>query len=68
MALNEALLKLLACPQCHSPVAHSKENWLVCSECSRKYPIVNEIPVMLVEEGTKYIGTTIDDLPNPNDI
>jgi hypothetical protein len=42
-----------------------KDTWLVCQEpdCGRKYPIVDDIPVMLIEEGDKWISVSVDDLP-----
>mgnify|MGYP001102270101 CR=1 FL=1 len=42
-----------------------KDSWLVCEDSGYKYPIVNGIPVMLVEEGEKWKDTTTDDLPVP---
>ena len=66
MAVNERLLKLLACPECHASVQLVKEFWLVCDQCNRKYPIINEIPTMLIDEGAKYIDTPVEELSNPN--
>jgi hypothetical protein len=42
-----------------------KETWLVCSDCSRKYPIVEDIPVMLIDEGDKWVNVATDALPVP---
>jgi uncharacterized protein YbaR (Trm112 family) len=42
-----------------------KESWLVCKECDRKYPIRQDIPVMLIDEGDKWVETAVDDLPVP---
>jgi uncharacterized protein YbaR (Trm112 family) len=41
--------------------------WLVCLEpdCGRKYPIRDDIPVMLIEEGDKWIDVAVGDLPVP---
>jgi len=39
--------------------------WLVCRDCARKYPIRDDIPVMLIDEGDKYINVALADLPNP---
>jgi len=39
--------------------------WLVCRDCARKYPIRDDIPVMLIDEGDKYINVAVADLPNP---
>jgi uncharacterized protein YbaR (Trm112 family) len=42
-----------------------KDSWLVCQDCGRKYPIVDDIPVMLIDEGDKWINTAQDALPVP---
>jgi uncharacterized protein YbaR (Trm112 family) len=42
-----------------------KEAWLVCNECGRKYPIRQDIPVMLIDEGDKWVDTGVEDLPVP---
>ena len=47
--IDPQLLSLLACPVCKTAVAQDGE-WLRCAQCGRRYPIRNEIPVMLVEE------------------
>ena len=39
--------------------------WLVCRDCGRKYPIKNDIPIMLIEEGDKYKSTPIEQLGAP---
>ena len=62
--LSEELLAILACPFCKSKVVLSGK-WLVCQNpaCNRKYPIKDDIPVMLIEEGDKYRDTPVDKLP-----
>lgn len=47
--ISEDLLKILACPMCKTDVI-LKNNKLVCVKCKRKYPIREDIPVMLIEE------------------
>jgi hypothetical protein len=68
MAINESLLKVLACPSCKTEIEFVRESWLVCNSCDRKYPIKNDIPVMLIEEGDKYISLSIEELPDPNEL
>ena len=63
MAISEQLLEVLACPACKSRVELVKESWLVCQKCNRKYPIKDEIPIMLIEEGDKHKTTPIEKLP-----
>ena len=63
------LLEILRCPHCvrDKPglLVLEKDSWLVCQDCGRKYPIRDDIPVMLIEEGTKWIDTAVSDLPVP---
>jgi uncharacterized protein len=69
--VSKELLDILRCPACvrNGPNAGLldlvKETWLVCHDCSRKYPIKNDIPVMLIEEGDKYVKTPVDQLGAP---
>ena len=42
-----------------------KESWLVCQDCGRKYPIRDDIPVMLIDEGDKWTKVEVQDLPVP---
>ncbi len=51
MALNTELLKILVCPKCKGEIHLTvSQDGLVCKACSLMYPIVDEIPVMLIEE------------------
>ena len=76
--ISQDLLAILRCPACVSGSTRRpgddpgrlelvRETWLVCQEegCGRKYPIVDDIPVMLIETGDKWGGTTVADLPVP---
>ena len=62
--LHEELLAILACPACKTRVELVADKWLVClnAECRRKYPIKDGLPIMLVEEGDKYINVSVQDL------
>jgi len=46
--LDEKLLALLACPACQGDV-QLKDNKIICARCQRIYPIVDGIPVLLVD-------------------
>lgn len=63
------LLEILRCPNCvHDKNGHLeliRESWLVCQDCGRKYPIVDDIPVMLIDEGDRWAKTPEADLPVP---
>lgn len=63
--LSDELLSILACPACKTAVVLKHSHWLVCQNpsCGRKYPIKNGIPIMLIEEGDKYVKVSEDDLP-----
>lgn len=51
MALSPDLLDILACPQCKQPVKLTPDGaWLVCEVCRVRYPVQNDIPIMLPEE------------------
>ena len=67
--VNQELLELLRCPACvkTSPgmLEQVREVWLVCTDCGRKYPIVEDIPVMLINEGDHWKSTPNADLPVP---
>ncbi len=67
--VDQKLLEILRCPACVREKDVSltlfKDTWLICPLCGRKYPIVNDIPVMLVEQGDKWQKTAEADLPVP---
>jgi len=67
--VNQELLDMLRCPNCvrehEGLLDYYKETWLICQDCSRKYPIVEDIPVMLIDEGDKWVETERADLPVP---
>ncbi|MCY4147552.1 MAG: hypothetical protein OXE95_05550 [Chloroflexi bacterium] len=42
-----------------------KGSWLVCDDSGCKYPIRDDIPVMLVEVGEKWRNVAEADLPVP---
>ena len=47
--IDQELLDILACPLCKTPVKLEAAR-LICTNCGRRYPIRDGIPVMLVEE------------------
>jgi uncharacterized protein YbaR (Trm112 family) len=53
MAVDPALLEILVCPACRTPVHVVKDGTaLKCDTCRRVYPIQDDIPIMLVDEAT----------------
>ncbi len=76
--VSTELLEILRCPYCVSGETRrtdkedpgqldlvGEESWLVCTDCARKYPIRDDIPVMLIETGEKWMETSVEDLPVP---
>lgn len=67
--IQKELLDLLRCPVCVKEdkglLELYQESWLICNDCGRKYPIWDDIPVMLIDEGNKWQETQKDSLPIP---
>ena len=67
--VDKELLEILRCPACvrekEGKLELFKQSWLICSDCNRKYPIVEDIPVMLIDEGDKWVKTQKASLPIP---
>jgi uncharacterized protein YbaR (Trm112 family) len=47
--MDEELLDILVCPACKAAVRLEEEK-AVCTECGRKYPIRDGIPIMMIDE------------------
>jgi len=47
--IDAKLLEILACPVCKGPV-QEEDGWILCRACNKRYPIRDNIPIMLVEE------------------
>ena len=69
--IKPELLEILRCPVCvrvenlDGNLSVYQETWLICGDCQRKYPIIEDIPVMLIDEGEKWMGTPVEELPVP---
>jgi uncharacterized protein len=54
--LAPELLEILACPNCHGPLAvdHERDE-LVCQtpDCGLAYPVRDQIPVLLIDEARR---------------
>ena len=52
--IDKELLEILACPECKGEIEYLKiEDKLLCSACRLKYPIRDDIPIMLIDEAEK---------------
>jgi uncharacterized protein YbaR (Trm112 family) len=47
--VDPRLLEILICPACHGEV-RLVDDRIVCQACGRRYPVRDDIPVMLIEE------------------
>lgn len=67
--VSKDLIEILRCPACvrttGGELDYYKETWFICKDCGRKYPIRDDIPVMLIDEGDKWVATAVDALPVP---
>lgn len=53
MTLSPQLLAVLVCPRCKGALEHrEQEAALVCPSCRLRYPIRDDIPIMLTDEAT----------------
>ena len=51
MPVSQELLDILACPKCKEPVKiNPTASGFVCERCHLEYPIMDDIPVMLIDE------------------
>ena len=49
MPINKDLLEIMACPKCKGDI--KEENlFLTCSKCSLAYPVLEDVPDMLIED------------------
>ena len=53
MSLSQQLLEILVCPKCKGDLEYrDAEQTLICHTCRLRYPIRDEIPIMLIDEAT----------------
>ncbi len=55
MALSSELLAILVCPACKGDLAYdASAQTLTCERCRLRYKVVDDIPVMLVDEAETF--------------
>lgn len=47
--IDKELLDILACPACKAEVKLEGDS-IICVKCGRRYPIKDDIPIMLIDE------------------
>lgn len=53
MSLSPQLLAILVCPKCRGELDYREaESSLVCPGCRLRYPVREDIPIMLIDEAT----------------
>jgi uncharacterized protein YbaR (Trm112 family) len=53
MTLSAQLLAILVCPKCKGALEYREnEPSLVCAACRVRYPVRDDIPIMLIDEAT----------------
>jgi len=53
MSLSAELLEILVCPKCKGALDYKEQDAaLLCHACRLRYPMRDDIPVMLIDEAT----------------
>ena len=56
MPVDKELMEILVCPSCHGQVelrVEGESEWIVCLGCCLRYPVRDDIPVMLIDEAER---------------
>jgi uncharacterized protein YbaR (Trm112 family) len=57
--VDKELMDLLVCPSCHGEVELRQEGereLIVCTSCGLRYPVRDDIPVMLIDEAERPVN------------
>jgi hypothetical protein len=55
MSVSPQLLRILVCPKCKGDLEYREQDGvLVCAACRLRYPVREDIPIMLIDEATSY--------------
>ena len=53
MTISPQLLAILVCPKCKGELEYREaESSLVCHRCKLRYPVRDDIPIMLLDEAS----------------
>ncbi len=65
--IDSKLLNVLACPSCKGDIEYSaKESRITCQYCGLIYPVVDNIPVMIIEKAVNYEEILGNEKDNPS--
>ena len=55
MSLSPQLLAILVCPKCKGEIEYREaDSSIVCRSCALRYPVRDDIPIMLIDEATPF--------------
>jgi uncharacterized protein len=55
VTLSQELLAILVCPKCKGELEYRPtEDVLICHACRLRYPVRDDIPIMLIDEAATY--------------
>ena len=55
MTVAPQLLRVLVCPKCKGELEYRESDaLLVCHACRLRYPVRDDIPIMLIDEATPF--------------
>lgn len=58
MPVDKELLDILVCPSCRGEVEYrEQEERIICTKCGLRYPVRDDIPVMLIDEAEGSTGS-----------
>lgn len=53
MSVDAQLLEILVCPKCKGDLEYREaESSLICHTCKLRYPVRDDIPIMLIDEAS----------------
>jgi uncharacterized protein len=56
--VDKELLDILICPSCRGDIEYRQDQEvIVCLKCGLRYPVRDDIPVMLIDEAERPSGT-----------
>ncbi len=55
--MDKKQIEMMVCPECNNKLKYEKTSKeLVCEQCNIAFPVVDGIPVMLIEESRKLVS------------